>query len=111
MVDVPCNGCTACCRFDLILLHPEDGDVVMLYETMEIINPMTGEPALALKHKPGGGCIYLGDGGCTIHGRAPVICKAFDCRRFYRDSYMGRPRHVRRRMMRDRCRPAAAAYA
>jgi len=80
---VPCNGCTACCQNDLLVLHPEMGDDPASYETMEAINPVTGAPCLALKHKPGGGCIYLGDGGCTIHGRAPAICREFDCRRFY----------------------------
>lgn len=78
---VPCNGCTACCENDLIVLHPEEGDDPSQYETMAAINPVSGLPCLALKHKPEGGCVYLERGvGCTIHGRAPVICKTFDCR-------------------------------
>ena len=80
---VPCNGCTICCKNDLLILHPECGDDPSQYETMECINPVTGKPALALKHKQEGGCIYLGQNGCTIHERAPAICKEFDCRRFY----------------------------
>lgn len=80
---VPCNGCTACCENDLLILHPECGDDPSQYETMPVMNPVTGKPALALKHKPEGGCIYLERGvGCTIHGRAPAICQEFDCRRF-----------------------------
>ena len=81
---VPCNGCTACCGNDMLILHPELGDDPAQYETEECIHPLTGRPALMLRHKPEGGCVYLAEGiGCTIHGRAPAICKEFDCRRMY----------------------------
>jgi Fe-S-cluster containining protein len=99
--NVPCAGCTACCTFDLIMLHPEMGDRASDYLTMPVTNPLTGEPGLALQHKKRGGCIYLGEGGCTIHGRAPAICREFDCRRFYRDTYMTTPRPERRRWLRE----------
>ena len=33
-----------------------------------------------LQHKPDGSCIYLGESGCTIHDRRPVICRELDCR-------------------------------
>lgn len=37
-----------------------------------------------------------GDGiGCSIHGRAPLICRTFDCRDFYRSH----TRQERRAMM------------
>lgn len=80
---VPCNGCTACCRNELLMLHPEMGDRAEDYETQVATNPITGKQGLALKQKPNGDCIYLGERGCTIHGRAPAICKEFDCRRFF----------------------------
>lgn len=83
LVKVPCNGCTACCRNDLLFLHPELGDIAASYQTQSAVNPITGREGLALKHKPEGGCIYLGEEGCTIHDRAPAICREFDCRRFY----------------------------
>jgi hypothetical protein len=99
LVSVPCNGCTACCRNDLLFLHPEMGDIAEDYETMPATNPLNGRPGLALKHKPEGGCIYLGDAGCTIHDRAPAICREFDCRGFYL-SFMERyDRGERRRMV------------
>lgn len=90
---VPCNGCTACCRNDLLMLHPEMGDDPAQYETMEARNPLTGELGLALKHKPEGGCIYLGKTGCTIHERAPAICKEFDCRL----NFLRTPKSIRRK--------------
>lgn len=80
---VPCNGCIACCKNDLIVLHPEHGDKAEDYETMPATNPLTGEPAVALARQANGWCIYLSEAGCTIHGRAPVICREFDCRRSF----------------------------
>lgn len=56
---VPCNGCTACCEHDLIVLHPECGDVVHNYRTIEAIHPLTGEPVLALAQNADGSCVYL----------------------------------------------------
>ena len=99
--DVPCNGCTRCCQNDLLVLHPECGDDPAQYETMEAINPLTGQPCLALKHKPKGGCIYLGRDGCMIHDRAPAICQEFDCRRFYMNFYAELSRKERRKLLKD----------
>lgn len=65
------------------MLHPEDGDRPEEYDTIEIGNPLTGEPCQALRQRPNGACIYLGIAGCTIHGRAPALCREFDCRRFF----------------------------
>lgn len=82
--DVPCNGCTACCGNDMLILHPELGDDPAQYDTVPCIHPLTSEPAIMLRHKPGGGCVYLDPAkGCTIHGRAPAICRKFDCRLMY----------------------------
>lgn len=80
---VPCNGCTLCCRNDLIVLHPDEGDDPSQYETVAITNPLTGKGALALNTKPNGECTYLGPNGCTIYERRPLICREFDCRRMY----------------------------
>ena len=90
---VPCDGCTACCRGEQIILHPEDGDDPSQYETVpakrsggldriEEIYGLKYDGALALKQKPNGDCIYLGEKGCTIHDHRPAICRTFDCRKF-----------------------------
>lgn len=74
--EVPCNGCTICCHGEAIVLHPEDGDNPADY--IVEIHPIFNIPILA--HKPNGDCIYLDDAtGCTIHDRAPVVCRKFDC--------------------------------
>jgi len=97
---VPCNGCTLCCRNDMILLHPECGDRASDFITQEVAHPFTGRPSLMLAKKPGPDgkpvCIYLGDTGCTIHGRAPAICRELDCGKMYSMLPRGeRRRHVR----------------
>lgn len=71
---VPCNGCTLCCRNQLVVLFPEMGDDLTAYETQ------TPAPSIvALKHKANGDCVYLGDGGCTIYERRPAMCREYDC--------------------------------
>ena len=93
---VPCNGCRACCINDMIILHPEHGDRAADFQTVACRHPLTGKPALMLDHKPNGECVYLGEGGCTIHERAPAICREYDCRK----QYLSMSRPERRRAIR-----------
>jgi hypothetical protein len=86
---VPCNGCTACCRDERIMLFPEHGDDVDSYDTVpstmnDALRAKYGDGRRMLRHKPDGSCIYLGEAGCTIWQRAPQICRAFDCRKWFR---------------------------
>lgn len=75
---VACGSCRLCCKKSIIPLLPEHGDDVSSYET-QIIN---GHVALAMKAN--GDCVYLGEGGCTIHGRHPAVCRTYDCAEHYR---------------------------
>jgi len=75
MTKVPCNGCTLCCRKDAIRLLPEDD--ASQYQTEP---HQSGDGSLMLAHRPDGSCIYLTKEGCGIHGRAPKMCRQFDCR-------------------------------
>lgn len=93
-VSVPCNGCTLCCHRDMIMLMPEAGDDVDSYEHEIRTVPGVGSIA-TVKKGADGYCIYLGANGCTIHDRAPTICKSFDCR----DLYRSKTRHERRRLV------------
>lgn len=90
---VPCGTCTACCRWELIFLMPECGDDPSKYLTEPAYNPVFDREGLALRHKDDGSCIYLNDKGCSIHDHAPVVCREFDCRRWY----LSIPRAERRR--------------
>lgn len=80
-VTVPCGSCRRCCHDTLVALFPEHGDDVASYRCAP--SPMLEGERLALASKPNGECIYLDDHGCTIHDRAPLLCRLFDCRRFF----------------------------
>ena len=90
MSDVPCNGCTACCRRDRIPLHPERGDRVMLLDAER-----DDQGQYWVKRKADGSCRHLTDSGCAVHAFKPVECREFDCRETMR-LYLSLPREQRR---------------
>ena len=79
---VPCEGCTACCRRERVILSPEHGDVIDDYLVTPNRKGIDGPVEWMLGHQLNGDCIYLGNNGCTIHDRAPWACRQFDCRRW-----------------------------
>lgn len=83
-VDVPCGTCHLCCRLMTPIL-PEKGDNAFEYKTALCFSP-NKEPYLILDRLPNGDCVYLGPDGCTIHDRAPWVCRDFDCRAVFRNS-------------------------
>jgi len=81
---VPCNGCIECCKSGQgLFLHPEQGDDVSSYLHNVVKDATTGNPAFVLATSSSGQCVYLGDSGCTIYDRRPLICRTFDCRKHY----------------------------
>ncbi len=78
IASVPCGDCHACCEFDLIFLHPECGDNLSDYDYEPA--PLPFKDRYILKHQENGACIYLTATGCSIHDKAPVICREYDCR-------------------------------
>ncbi len=84
MTEVPCNGCTECCRSgQALVLHPGLGDDIDSYQVRTVADPETVAVVHLLATKEGGECIYLGTSGCTIYERRPVLCRNFDCRKLY----------------------------
>jgi hypothetical protein len=82
--DVPCNGCTECCRSNQgLFLHPEHGDQVEQYRHRVVTDQTTGNPLFLLATEANGQCVYLGPAGCTIYDRRPLLCRSFDCRKHY----------------------------
>lgn len=73
--EVPCNGCTRCCRGDYVRLLPEDDAAQYITVPHKHI---AGERMIA--HNAKGDCVYLTDTGCSIHDRKPIMCREFDCR-------------------------------
>lgn len=76
--DVPCNGCTACCRnFEMIRLDERD-DIDP--EDMVGAIMQDGSRWVVLKHQENGDCIYLQDGKCSVYEKRPLVCRQYDCR-------------------------------
>ncbi|HEX4275084.1 MAG TPA: YkgJ family cysteine cluster protein [Bryobacteraceae bacterium] len=82
--DVPCKGCTECCRSNQgLVLHPEHGDDVDSYRSRVVGHRPAGDQVLTLATDEAGCCVYLGANGCTIYDRRPFLCRSFDCRKHY----------------------------
>lgn len=71
-----CNGCTACCWHDRVVLGPRDDPAAYRWHVED--------GYAVLDRRADGACVYLGDAGCSIHGAAPEICKRMDCRALVR---------------------------
>jgi Fe-S-cluster containining protein len=74
-----------------------DGDDPKKFDTITILHPEHGEVHV-LRRMPNGDCVYLAEHGCSIHARAPKVCRAFDCRQFI----AGMTSAHRRTLMRDK---------
>ena len=74
-VDVPCGDCRLCCRRTTAVLLPERGDDPARFETQPL-----NDGSLRLKMQPNDDCVYLTEHGCSIHDRAPFMCRVCDCR-------------------------------
>ena len=82
--EVFCDTCTACCQSSqLLLLHPEQGDDVPSYQVQTVTESTSGATIYALAADEQGRCVYLGECGCTIYHRRPLLCRSFDCRKHY----------------------------
>jgi Fe-S-cluster containining protein len=77
------------------MLLPEHGDVIEGYDHEWVTLP-EGRGAV-VKKGADGNCIYLGPDGCTIHDRAPAICRIFDCRRWF----LSKTRNERRALVKS----------
>ena len=80
--DVPCGRCTLCCRTLIVPLAEEEYEQFDGYWAW-ITTPDGKRHGRALQRRPNGECVFLGENGCTIHGRAPHVCQRFDCRELF----------------------------
>ena len=105
VASVPCGKCRLCCQKEAIVLMPHEGDDIASYEHVMInveTTPMLKVGAVTLgmreqkelailRQQPNGDCVYLDrKTGCTIHDRAPAMCKRFDCRKWFLKVMRGR---------------------
>jgi len=74
---VDCGSCRKCCKGNSLIMLQDD-ESPDRYDC--VWHPHFD--GYALKRKPNGDCVYLGEDGCTIWGRHPIICRIFDCADF-----------------------------
>jgi Fe-S-cluster containining protein len=82
-VNVPCAGCTACCRtagtkYGGVFLRETDDSTQYVHHWA--YHPLTGVYGREIDVTKDGDCVYLDGNGCTIYDRAPEACRIFDCR-------------------------------
>jgi len=91
--NVPCGSCTLCCKTLIVPLANEEYEK---YDWAWITTRDGQRLGRALKRRADGGCIYLTERGCGIHGHAPHVCQRFDCRElFLKSDRNGRRRAIK----------------
>src|SRR5689334_22372189 len=82
--DVPCDGCTACCRSSqFVHIAPDETDT-LAHIPRELMFPAPRLPKghVVLPYDQQGCCPMLGDAGCSIYDHRPRTCRTYDCRVF-----------------------------
>ncbi len=82
--NVPCNGCTACCRASqFIHIAPSETDTLAQIPR-ELLFPAPGRPKghVLLGYDARGHCPMLIDNQCSIYEHRPQTCRTYDCRVF-----------------------------
>src|SRR3954454_18801420 len=82
-VDVPCEGCTACCRSGkLIPVEPDEVEALEHIPASDLM-PRPGDGSRSgLRHDESGCCAQLSAQGCSVYARRPRACRMYDCRIF-----------------------------
>ena len=84
VADVPCAGCTACCRASqFIPIGPHEHDTLE-HIPAELLFPAPNLPPghLVLGYDGRGHCPMLVDNRCSIYPHRPKTCRTYDCRLF-----------------------------
>jgi Fe-S-cluster containining protein len=82
--DVPCAGCTACCRSSqFVHVDPDEIDT-LAHIPSELLVPAPNLPRghMVMGYDERGHCPMLGDDGCSIYEHRPRTCRTYDCRVF-----------------------------
>jgi Fe-S-cluster containining protein len=82
--DVPCGGCTACCRSSqFVHIGPEELDTLShIPDDLLFAAPRLPEGHVLLGYDEHGHCPMLTEGGCSIYEHRPKTCRTYDCRVF-----------------------------
>ncbi len=82
--DVPCDGCTACCRSSqFVAIEPDETDT-LAHGPAELRFPAPRMPVghVVLGFDERGHCPMLVDDACSIYEHRPRACRTYDCRVF-----------------------------
>jgi Fe-S-cluster containining protein len=82
--DVPCDGCTACCRSSqFVHIGPDEAETLARIPA-ELLFPAPGLPRgnVVLGYDEHGHCPMLVDDKCSIYEHRPRTCRTYDCRVF-----------------------------
>lgn len=82
--DVPCDGCTGCCRSSqFVHVGPDETDT-LAHIPGELLFPAPRMPAgnVLLGYDEKGHCPMLVDDRCSIYEHRPRTCRTYDCRVF-----------------------------
>jgi Fe-S-cluster containining protein len=82
--DVPCGGCTACCRSSqFVHIAPDETDTLAhIPAGLLFPAPRLPQGHVLLGYDERGHCPMLTDGGCAIYEHRPRTCRTYDCRIF-----------------------------
>ncbi len=75
-----CQACSRCCRNKGSRVNPYE--VARLAEvlgttTTEVLARWTTEGGSLLAARADGTCVFLGQGGCTVHAGRPLVCRLY----------------------------------
>jgi Fe-S-cluster containining protein len=82
--DVPCDGCTACCRSaQFVHIEPDELDT-LAHVPAELQFAAPGRPKghVVLGYDDHGRCPMLIEDRCSIYEHRPRACRTYDCRVF-----------------------------
>jgi Fe-S-cluster containining protein len=82
--EVPCAGCTACCRSSQFIHIDPDESETLARIPPELLSPAprSSSGQLVLGFDEHGRCPMLLDDRCSIYEHRPRTCRAYDCRIF-----------------------------
>jgi Fe-S-cluster containining protein len=83
-IDVPCAGCTACCRSSQFVHIEPDETETLAHIPAELLFPAPLRPPghMILGYDERGHCPMLVDDACSIYEHRPRTCCTYDCRVF-----------------------------
>jgi Fe-S-cluster containining protein len=82
--DVPCAGCTACCRASqFVHVEPDEVDTLAhIPPALLFAAPQRPAGHMVIGYDDRGHCPMLVDDRCSIYEHRPRACRAYDCRMF-----------------------------